>query len=157
MNPKGMIKVVGVNEVISNLLKTRTKIGVPVERGLKKAGLFLLREADKIIPVQTGKLRASKFIVSFGTGIHSEVILGYRAEYAALVHEIPNPPIAHGKAFNLKHASEIAAAKGTFMGTAEGGMFNRRENEQFKYLEKPARDKRKDMLIIIRNTICNVK
>lgn len=154
---KGMIQITGVDMVINNLLKVRPKIGVEVGTALKKAALFLLREADKIIPIQMGNLRASKFITSVGSGIHTDVILGYKAEYAALVHEIPNPPVAHGKEFNIKHATEIAAAKGTFMGTAEGGMFNRRENEQYKFLEKPAREKRNDMLVIIRNTLMKIK
>lgn len=159
---RGIIKVTGVEQVVRNLLRSKGKIGNGVERGLKKAGLFLLAESKKIVPVQTGVLKASTFIVSFGSGLHTDVILGYKANYAALVHELtpeppPSGPPRHGKEFNIYHAAEIVAAKGTWRGTAEGGMFKRGENQQAKFLEKPARENRLQLLKIIRDTVMGIK
>jgi len=118
-------------------------------QGLKKAGLMIKRESDLIIPVQLGHLRGSGFIRNVGSsGFRTDIVVGYTAEYAVYVHE--NLDAAHGKEFNVRHAQEIASAKGTKRGTAAGGMFNRGEGQQAKFLERPAREKRYEALRIIR-------
>jgi hypothetical protein len=82
-----------------------------------------------------------------GSGIDADIVVGYTEDYAVYVHEDLSK--AHGREFNIKHADVIAAATGTMQGTAKGGMFNRGENQQAKFLEKPAREKRKDIIRIV--------
>ena len=151
-----VLEVKGINKLVKNLAKTRKNIGRKTTQGLVKAGYFIQRESQKIVPVQIGNLKASAFVRK-KTPTHIEV--GYESgnfNYFAWVHEIPNPPHAHGREFNIKHAAEIRAAAGTWKGTAEGGMFKRGPNEQYKFLEKPIRDNHDKILKIIRNEIIKI-
>jgi hypothetical protein len=58
------------------------------------------------------------------------VVVGYATDYALYVHE--DLTKAHGEAFNVKHADEIAA----------GTEHSRGPNQQAKFLEQPARQNR---------------
>jgi len=155
-----MIKITGMKGIISKLQKTKSKLNSSISRGLYKGGQYLQRESQKIVPRQTGNLGDNAFTRKISW---DHVIVGYPAEYAAFVHE--NLNAAHGKAFNVKHAAEIARAgrmtisksgrqvfkptKGKLMGTAAGGMFPRGENQQAKFLERPMRSKRNEILKIV--------
>jgi hypothetical protein len=68
------------------------------------------------------------------------VVTGFQTKYALIVHE--NPNAAHGAAYNKKHASKFGKRnkKGQFLKATGGGGKKRGENQQFKYLEKPARE-----------------
>ena len=144
-----LAKVTGVKQIAFNMKKVNSKLSNNFSRGLKRGGLFLLKHSKKIVPVQVGTLRSSGFCRNVGgSGFRTDIVVGYTAEYAAYVHE--DLEKAHGKAFNIKHASEIATAKGMKRGTAAGGMFKRGEDQQAKFLEKPAREKRPEILAIIR-------
>jgi len=146
------LKITGLGKVRANLRMYARNQGDAFARGLVKGGALIKAVSQKkYCPVQTGNLRGSAFLRRFGTGWKSFVIVGYTAEYAAVVHE--NPNAAHGKAFNVKHAAEIthAADAGLKASTAEGGMFNRGEEQQYKYLERPARELRDEVLAIIFN------
>jgi hypothetical protein len=136
--------------MLARLRKAGGKVAAGAERGLTEAADFLMRKSQEIVPVQTGNLKASYFIRKFGSGTRTDMVLGYTAKYAAYVHE--RLDLAHGAAFNVKHADEIAAAAGMKAGTAQGGMFNRSENQQAKFLERPARDNRGALLRIIANS-----
>ena len=126
----------------------KTKIGGDVGRGLKRGGLFLQRESMEIVPVRLGNLKGTAFCRNTGgSGIKTDVVVGYTALYAAVVHE--DLEKTHGRDFNVKHAAEIAAASGKHGGTAAGGMFNRGEEQQAKYLEEPARKFRRKILSIV--------
>lgn len=152
------LEVKGVTKLVSNLLKVKRNIGRGVERGFVKSASFLMRESLKIVPVQLGNLRGSWDVRKHGSGLRVVVDFGYfGTAYGAFVHEIPNPPHAHGREFNIKHAAEIAAAKGTPRGTAAGGMFNRKPEEQWKFLERPIREHTTDILNIIKNEVIKVK
>ena len=143
-----LTNVTGVKNVLQNLTAAKKVIAVKVGRGLKKGGLHLLRATDKYTPVQLGNLRNSKFCRNVGgTGFDTDVVVGFTADYAAIVHE--DLTKAHGEEFNVKHAEEIAAAQGTPRGTAKGGMFQRGEDQQAKFLERPAREERRPILKII--------
>jgi hypothetical protein len=149
-----VLKVKGIDKLVRGMARYKRNVGKGVERGLVKAGEMLMRESLKIVPVQTGNLKASYEVRKKGKGLKTVVIIGYfGVSYAAYVHEIPNPPVAHGEDFNVKHAAEIEAAAGTWRGTAEGGMFHRKPEEQYKYLERPVREFQKDVLNIIRSEI----
>ena len=161
-----MTRVTGLEQVLRNLAASKDVIGERVARGLSKAGVFLQHESQKVVPVQTGNLKGSAFTRRFGQGVHADVVVGYTANYAAFVHE--DLTKAHGRAFNTKHADEIAnagrwssnidTAKTTFKprlkaGTAAGGMFPRGEEQQAKFLESPAKIHRGTLLRIIAESI----
>lgn len=143
-----LTNVTGMKNVLRNLAAAKGVIGRNVGRGLKKGGLHLLRKTDKYTPVQLGNLRNSKFCRNVGGGgFDADVIVGFTADYAAVVHE--DMTKTHGEKFNVLHAEEIAAAAGTPRGTAKGGMFARGEDQQAKFLERPAREERRLILKII--------
>ena len=154
-----VLEVKGIDKLVKNLAKTRKNIGKKTTQGLVKAGDFIMRESLKIVPVQIGHMKGSWFVRKVNPK-HIEV--GYESKdynYFALVHEMPNIPPhgpAHGQEFNVKHAAEIRAAAGTWRGTAEGGMFKRGYNQQYKFLEKPIRDNHDKILKIIRNEIIKI-
>ena len=98
--------------------------------------------------MQLGNLTNSKYIRNIGgVGYRTDILVGFTANYAVYVHE--DMTKKHGKDFNIKHAEEIAAAQGTKRGTAKGGMFLRGEDQQAKFLERPAREERQRILKII--------
>jgi len=160
--PSVMIKITGMKEVLQNLRRIKGNIGRNAERGLVKAATFIIRESSKIVPVQTGKLKGAWFIEKEGSGLKTGVWLGYRGvEYAAWVHEIPGEnivsPVTHGELFNIKHAEDIRKAAGTWRGTAEGGMFKRKPEEQWKYLETPIRNNLDTIIKTVRDEIAKTK
>lgn len=163
------IRIKGLDRVIRNLSGLGRRLGPAVERGLLKSANMIMRESLKIVPVQTGFLKSSWDIRKHGSGLRAKVLAGYfGVYYAPYVHEIPNPPHAHGQEFNIKHAEELARAglwKSSlkthrttwkpygFAGTAAGGMFPRKPKEQYKFLERPARERTSDVLRIVRQEI----
>ena len=143
-----LTKVTGMQGVLRKLSSAKGVIASNVGRGLKKGGLHLLAATDKYTPVQLGNLRNSKFCRNVGGfGFDVDIVVGFTANYAATVHE--DMEKAHGEKFNIRHAEEIAAAAGTPRGTAKGGMFMRGEDQQAKFLERPAREERRPILKII--------
>jgi hypothetical protein len=149
------LEVKGVAQVVRNLRRYSKNLGRAVERGFVRAAKDIMRESKRYVPVQTGLLAASARIRKMGKGMRTHIIVGYfGVYYAAYVHEIANPPHAHGQEFNIKHLDEIARAgrwssslktrrttfkpRG-FAGTAQGGMFPRKPEEQWKFLERPVR------------------
>ncbi len=143
-----VLRISGVSAVLRNLSNSGDKIASAVKSGLVKGGLHLQRKSQEIVPVQLGKLKASARTRNVGgEGFDADIVVSYNTEYAVFVHE--DLTKAHGKEFNIKHADEIAAAVGTPLGTAKGGMFLRGENQQAKFLEKPAREERREILRII--------
>ncbi len=134
-------QITGLKLIIRKMTAAKAKTGDDVARGLKKAGLFLQGKSEDVVPVQLGTLKNSAFCRNVGgSGVKTDITVGYTAGYAAVVHE--DLEKAHGKDFNVKHAVEIKAAKGT----AKSGMFKRGENQQAKFLESPAREFRKEIL-----------
>jgi len=134
-------KITGLNIVIRNLTKAKGVLGSGIARGLKKGGLHLQRKSQEITPVDLGPLHASAFTRNVGgRGFKTDIVVGFGSEgvgYAVFVHEDLNK--AHGREFNIKHAKEIAA----------GTMDNRGENQQAKFLERPARGEKKRIIKII--------
>jgi len=152
-----VMEVKGVGALIKNLQKVHKNIGKNVTNGLLLAGHHIMRESVKIAPVQTGHMKASYLVRKESPTC---VKIGYESgkySYFAWVHEIPgenlSSPVTHGKLFNIKHAAEIAAAAGTPRGTAQGGMFNRKPEEQWKFLEKPLKDNHLTVLKTISNEV----
>jgi len=87
MSKRGGPTVSGLKELKAGLLK-RNKFHVEALRiGLFKAGLFLQRESQKIVPVETSNLKGSATTRAVGQGKKVEVLVGYGAAYAVFVHE----------------------------------------------------------------------
>lgn len=118
----------GLKQVLLRMKREQSMQGVNVERGLKKAGLFLLAKSMKEVPVEHGVLKASGFVRHKGSGFSTKVYVGYTAAYAIYVHE--NMDATHGEAFNMKHSADIAA----------GRVKARGPGQKSKFLEDPAKN-----------------
>jgi len=82
-----LLKLTGVKKAIKALRREKIQRGRLLAAGLKRAGLFLQRESQKVVPVEWSTLKNSAFTRAFGTGAKTEVIVGYTAGYAVYVHE----------------------------------------------------------------------
>ena len=131
----------GIDEIIRNLKRIDNQIARGVARGLKRGGLLLQRESQKIVPVDKGPLKASAFTRNVGgSGFKTDIVVGYAQGYAVYVHE--DLEKAHGAAFNEKYA-ELIADPGNKRFRSRG------PNQQAKFLEQPARELRPVILKII--------
>lgn len=84
-----LIKITGINKVIANM-KIASSLSVSrIAINLKKAGLFIQRESQKIVPVDLNNLKPSARTDSKGQGSNTDVIVHYGAgaDYAVFVHE----------------------------------------------------------------------
>jgi len=143
----------GVRAMIRSFHRSAQAIGTSAQRGMKKGANHLRDESLKIVPVETKKLRKScpKPKNVGGRGLKADYIVEYNADgtapYAVWVHEIPNPPHAHGREFNIKRAEKIAAGK----------FKSKNPDEQWKFLETPMRTERDAILKIIGDEIRGTK
>ena len=113
-------RIKGMDRVVKNLKRLGPSAGRGIAVGLKSAGLFLQRESQLIVPIDTGNLRSSAFTRAQGAGLQTEVKVGYTADYAVKVHED----------LRARHAPGKSA----------------------KFLERPLREKRKQILDVIDRT-----
>lgn len=154
-----MAEVSGDKKIIQQLEQFKKLKLRNLRVGISKATAFLLRESQNYVPVDSGKpgqpgsgalKRSGKAqILPESTPTRIVGSVSYHAEYAVFVHEIPDAPppppgwkryhVTHGWAFNMKHRFEIM----------KGLERERGPNQQYKYLEKPAREKRKEIRDII--------
>lgn len=81
------VQTKGVQSLLRKIDRLQKGYSRGVERGVYKAGLFLQRESQKIVPVLTGNLRLSAFTRKEGKGTGTQVRVGYTANYAVFVHE----------------------------------------------------------------------
>jgi hypothetical protein len=81
------MSVQGVKEIKDALAKHRHKSAKGLRVGLLRAGLFLQRESQKIVPVDTNALRASANTRAEGAGFDVAVVVSYGTDYALYVHE----------------------------------------------------------------------
>lgn len=130
----------GARQLFANLRAQRAKAERGVERGMRRAGKALLRYSQKIIPVEFGVLKASGFVRVTGSGFKAKVNVGFTEAYAVIVHE--NLDAAHGAAYNAKYKEDIK----------KGLKKARGVNQQAKFLERPAREHRPELLRIIRES-----
>ncbi len=144
----GLSRMTGLGHVLGNLRSAkRVRLGPGFEVGLKQAGVFLLALSQKIVPVWRGPLKASGRTLNIGgKGYSADVVVAYGAgaNYAVVVHEDLDK--AHGAVFNRKYASEISNAKTP---QQKAYFFKRGENQEAKFLEKPARLHRGTLTAII--------
>jgi len=102
------------------------------ERGVKLAALLLQRESQKLVPVDTGNLKASAFTRATGKGFGIEANVGYTAAYALYVHE-----------------NREMKLKGQPRSSGRGNYWDPQGRGQSKFLEEPARRLRLKMRGII--------
>ena len=126
-----------MGKILRNIKKSDAMLMRRLGVGLKKGGLLLQRESQKIVPVDKGPLKASAFTRSIGTKKRPHVIVGYTAGYATVVHE--NLDARHGAAFNAANSEKGAKLRGP--------------DQQAKFLEAPARQHRKTILAMIFRTV----
>jgi len=143
-----LIKISGLPTVLRNLRSANDKIGMGIGRGLKRAGIFLQRESMKIVPVDLGNLKATATTRNVGgIGFRTDIIVSYGSsacDYAIYVHE--NLEALHGERFNVAYADRIASATTP----AQKKKWSKRgPNQQAKFLEKPAREKKSEIIAII--------
>lgn len=147
-----MAQVLGIKALAKALRDRQKRHAKGFQIGLKKAGLFLQAESQKVVPVDTGNLRNSAFTRHQGSGFHTVVYVGYTADYGIYVHE--DLEAKHGAEYNAWYGEMIAHAnsvKGKRGRKLKKRWHTRGENQQAKFLERPARTKRKEMIKIIRD------
>lgn len=84
----GLTGMTGVSKVLAKMKASTVAKAVGVEKGLKDAGLFLQRESQKIVPVDTANLKGGAFTRKVsGSGFDADIVVGYVADYAVYVHE----------------------------------------------------------------------
>lgn len=110
------------DRIISNLRRRNAQMALGFERGLKSAGLLLLRESQRLVPVNFGVLKASGFMRTAGRGFRMEAHVGYTAAYAIYVHE------------NVE-----MKLKGQPRPGGRGRFWDPQGRGQAKFLEEPAR------------------
>lgn len=152
-------KVLGVDKFIHRLRQHKKKAAFGVQRGLKRAGLFIQRESMELVPVETGHLRAGAFTRAEGSGMRTVVTVGYVADYAIFVHE--DMEAAHGTAFNIKYAKEIKEAKwySATRSDPDGDItywlqFHARGPDQrAKFLSTPIETKSREIRMIVQDSV----
>ena len=85
---KSGISIENLRGVTATIRKLREEKPLQLGRNLKKAGLFLQRESQKIVPVDTGALKNSASTRAHGVGKDTVVTVGYAQIYAIFVHEV---------------------------------------------------------------------
>jgi len=125
-------KITGIQTVLANLKRADRSLGVRAALGLKAAGLFLQRESQQLVPVDTGNLKASAFTRATGFGKFTTVTVGYTANYAVFVHEKVDMVLKGQKR------------------TTKGRYWDPQGRAQPKFLEEPSRRLRVQMRAIIK-------
>ena len=142
-----MLKLRGVQTLFARLKNRATGFNRRMTNGLKLGGTYLLSLSQgELVPICFGFLKISGYCyVDRPNSSKVRVIVGYSESYAIYVHE--NQEAAHGAEFNIKHAAEIANAHTP---AQKRVWFERGPNEQYKFLEKPMREHRQEILALIR-------
>ena len=115
--------ILGLKNVIGNMSLASLRIQKATARGLKKGGLYLQRESVKIVPVKFGNLKGSAITRDVGTLANPDVVVGYGRDAKYAVYVHEDPNARHKK------------------------------GKRYKFLEEPARTKRRQILRIVRDTI----
>jgi hypothetical protein len=123
-----LAKVTGVSNVIRNLKKANVKIGNGLSKGLKRGGLFLQRESQLIVPVDLGILNKTANTVNIGgEGFATDIVVHY----------------GDGVNYAIFVHEDLEA--------------RHKPGKTAKYLEKPAREKRREILNIISEEAGSIK
>jgi len=91
------MKLLNVPQLQRSLKNYSDSLEKHFERGITKAGAWLLRESKKIVPVDTNALRTSGIATKQHGGWRTTIIISYSTSYAIYVHEDLNARHAKGK------------------------------------------------------------
>lgn len=84
---KGNVK--GLEMTIKNLTRANGRVRGALAQALYEEGAEIIRESQKRVPVDTGRLRSSAYVTPPESKITRDVVgLGYKARYASFVHEL---------------------------------------------------------------------
>lgn len=128
-------QVIGMEEVLANLKKAKNVLAIRAAQGLKMAGLYLQAESQKLVPVDTGNLKASAFTRATGSGFKTDVNVGYTASYAPYVHE----------AVGMKLKGLPRMGEGS-----KGHYWDPQGRAQAKFLEEPFRRLEPKLIAIVK-------
>lgn len=81
------MSVQGLKAVTAAIKAHEPKMVKGLRVGLLRAGLFLQRESQKVVPVDRGILRSTANTRIEGKDLDSSVVVSYGTEYAIYVHE----------------------------------------------------------------------
>lgn len=115
----------GRDEARKKIAEILPKIGLKVEKALTVGSVVIGRESLKEVPVDEGVLRSTFYTIKKGSGMATNIELGYSDPKAIYVHE--NLNAAHGETFNAFYKKQIAAGK----------THRRKPGEKAKFLEDP--------------------
>lgn len=137
-----VLKVKGLQKVVENLRKMQIYTPRAVERGLVAGGLFIQRESQLRVPVDTGNLKASAFtrVVPNAGSMYPGVIVGFTAGYALYVHE----------AVGMKLKGQPRPKN--LGGSSRGKFWDPQGRAQAKFLESVVREKKSEIVEIVKTT-----
>jgi hypothetical protein len=81
------MSVQGLSEIRKAFADYKEVPAKKLRKGLIRAGLFLQRESQKIVPVEFGVLKNSANTRAEESGLDTEVVVSYGTDYAIYVHE----------------------------------------------------------------------
>lgn len=81
------LELKGLDNLAKDFRQKYEAHGRGAEDGIVKAGLWLLGESQRQVPVDTGNLRGSGDTRKEGSGWGTAIFVFYSAEYAVYVHE----------------------------------------------------------------------
>ncbi len=149
----------GIPALRARLVAIKAKKIAALAAALVEAGKYLLRESMALVPVDIGNLKATGYVrLAYSIFTRMPIVyVGYSASYAIYVHE--NMDALHGHAFNTAYARQIAAYAALSKrekrrrGDAATNPFRheRGPDQQAKFLEKPYRERRREMMAIIKD------
>lgn len=125
--------LMGVAELRRKLQKHKKKLAQQLSRGLLNAGYLLQRESQKLVPISLGDLRRSAYTRKEGSGFNTVVSVGYELDYALWVHE--------NVLMKWKGKKRRKPFKGVYWGP---------KGRQAKFLEAPFRERRKELMALIK-------
>ena len=115
-----LVHITGMDNIFRNLKKANIKIGKGLSKGLKRGGLLIQRESMRIVPVDLNNLRPSASTDNIGgEGFATDIVVHYGAGANYAVYVHEDLEARH------------------------------KPGKSAKYLEKPAREKRREVLNII--------
>jgi hypothetical protein len=86
-----MAELKGLGEVMRNLNRQIKDVNSRSKKGLKKAAIFIQGESQEVVPHEFGVLINTAFnSADDGIGSGPRARVGYTAEYAPFVHEMPS-------------------------------------------------------------------
>lgn len=139
------VKLKGLDDVLKSLNKEIEGIQGNTRKGLYKAGIFIKGEAVERTPIDFGVLRGSAFtqISPLASKEKPSVTIGFTAEYAAWVHEMPMTLKGKSRSDFGKTRAGVSFGGGSGKGVYwQGG-----EN---KFLEKAVKQNTSEILEIIK-------